>query len=158
MKRPSCTGAGRFCFDGSVYTAFRYRDNMLIRNRTERGPGRARRRRAPRGWMRAPDTSRVLATLPEPNVRIRKSESATTPRDQRDREAKAQQHAATMRSATREVDDAGKLQYVEYEHGDGERTCSHHREQSRAIKSHQEPSRAVKNKREPSRAIKSNQE
>ena len=108
--------------------------------------------------INASDTSRVLATLPEPNVRIRKSESATTPRDQRDREAKAQQHAATMRSATREVDDAGKLQYVEYEHGDGERTCSHHREQSRAIKSHQEPSRAIKNKREPSRAIKSNQE
>ena len=100
----------------------------------------------------------MLATLPEPNVRIHKSESATTPRDQRDREAKAQQHAATMRSATREVDDAGKLQYVEYEHGDGERTCSHHREQSRAIKSHQEPSRAVKNKREPSRAIESRQE
>ena len=124
-------------------------DNMLIRNRTERGPGRARRRRAhARGWMRAPDTSRVLATLPEPNVRIRKSESATTPRDQRDREAKAQQHAATMRSATREVDDAGKLQYVEYEHGDGERTCSHHREQSRAIKSHQEPSRAIESRQE----------
>ena len=73
MKRPSCTGAGRFCFDGSVYTAFRHTDNMLIRNRTERGPGRARRRRAPRGWMRAPDTSRVLATLPEPNVRIRQN-------------------------------------------------------------------------------------
>ena len=93
----------------------------------------------------------MLATLPEPNVRIRKSESATTPRDQRDREAKAQQHAATcsnMRSATREVDDAGKLQYVEYEHGDGERTCSHHREQSRAIKSHQEPSRAIESRQE----------
>ena len=29
MKRPSCTGAGRFCFDGSVtvYTAFRYRQH-----------------------------------------------------------------------------------------------------------------------------------
>lgn len=55
MKRPSCTGAGRFCFDCSTRLFdtdnYRTRTNMLIRNRTERdrirGRG-ARRRRAPR--------------------------------------------------------------------------------------------------------------
>lgn len=74
MKRPSCTGAGRFCFDCSTRLFdtdnYRTRTNMLIRNRTERDPGTGRDAAAPRGWMRAPDTSRVLATLPEPNVRI----------------------------------------------------------------------------------------
>jgi len=55
------------------------------------------------------------------------------------------------------VDDAGKLEHVEYEHCDGERTCNHgNREPSRAIKSHQEPSRAIKSHQEPSRAIQIN--
>jgi hypothetical protein len=55
-----------------------------------------------------------------------------------------------MTSAIKDVDDAGKLEHVEYEHCDGERTCNHgHREPSRAIKSHQEPSRAIKGHQEP---------
>jgi hypothetical protein len=66
---------------------------------------------------------------------------------------------SNVRSAIKDVDDAGKLEHVEYEHCDGERTCNHgHREPSRAIKSHQEPSRAIKSHQEPSRAIKSNPE
>ncbi len=52
---------------------------------------------------------------------------------------------SNVRSAIKDVDDAGKLEHVEYEHCDGERTCNHgHREPSRAIKGHQGPSRAIK--------------
>ena len=52
MKRPSCTSAGRFCFDCSTRLFdtdnYRTRANMLIRTRTERGPGTGRGATPPR--------------------------------------------------------------------------------------------------------------
>jgi len=35
------------------------------------------------------------------------------------------QQASNVRSAIKEVDNAGKLEHVEDEHCDGERTCNH---------------------------------
>jgi len=41
------------------------------------------------------------------------------------RQRPSMQQASNVRSAIKEVDDAGKLEHVEDEHCDGERTCNH---------------------------------
>ena len=104
-------------------------------------PGRRARSGYERNRQRARDTNRELATLL--NVRVDARPRGKGPA------------CSNVRSAVKDVDDAGKLEHVEYEHCDGERTCN--QESSRAIKSHQEPSRAIKSHQEPSRAIKSHQ-
>ena len=81
-----------------------------------------------RGHERARDTNRELATLL--NVRIDARPRGKGPA------------CSNVRSAIKDVDDAGKLEHVEYEHCDGERTCNHgNREPSRAIDSHQDDER-----------------